>query len=135
MENNNTNYKCENRVYLTGRVGHCKIINAAGKRLARFSLATNEVYKTRSGEQVEETTWHSITYWENAREGNLPLDEIVKGAALSVRGKLRANKYMGADGAERTFIEVAAFDVTPAGAATASSAASTDNDNNGDLPF
>ena len=53
-----------------------------------------------------ETTWHRIVIWQG--EGCPDLGIIQKGAKLHVLGRLRMQKYTGADGIERETIEVKA---------------------------
>jgi single-strand DNA-binding protein len=52
----------KNHVQLMGRLGQDpEIINLdSGKKLAKFSLATNENYTTAKGEKVENTDWHHV---------------------------------------------------------------------------
>ena len=50
-----------NSATLIGRVGkEVESAQANGKTVAKFSLATTESYKDKSGEKVENTTWHNI---------------------------------------------------------------------------
>jgi len=52
----------KNKVQLIGNLGQDpEIINLeSGKTLAKFSIATNEVYKNAQGEKVTDTQWHNI---------------------------------------------------------------------------
>ena len=49
-----------NKVQLIGNLGNKpEIITLdSGKKLAKFSMATNETYKNAQGEKVTETQWH-----------------------------------------------------------------------------
>ncbi|MDP5106240.1 MAG: single-stranded DNA-binding protein, partial [Polaribacter sp.] len=51
-----------NKVQLIGNLGsNPEIITLeSGKKLAKFSLATNESYKNAQGEKVIDTQWHNI---------------------------------------------------------------------------
>ena len=51
-----------NKVQLIGRLGQDpEIISFAdGNKMAKFSLATDESYKDKSGNKVERTEWHNI---------------------------------------------------------------------------
>lgn len=51
-----------NRVQLIGRLGQDpEIVNLDnGKKLAKFSIATNDSYKNAEGERVENTLWHNV---------------------------------------------------------------------------
>lgn len=96
-----------NRLEIRGNVGSVNIIKVGDRRVAHFSVATNFAYKDRSGDPVIETTWHSVTAWENNR-GIPNLDLIVKGAPIYCCGRLRAQKYSASDGTERTSMELIA---------------------------
>ena len=54
-----------NKVQLLGHVGQDPEISVLedGKKMAKFSMATNEVFTTAAGEKVEKTYWHRITFW------------------------------------------------------------------------
>ena len=138
METNNNQFKYENKVYLTGRVGQEPKVNTFnGRVVANFSLATEESYKNRNGEQVVETTWHSINYRGSNKEDDLAPDAIHRGDAVSIRGKIRNRKYTSPDGTDRVFTEVVAFGVTRVAANTEKPAETFSNQDNGegDLPF
>ena len=51
-----------NKVQLIGNLGtNPEVITLeSGKKLAKFSLATNESYKNAKGEKVTETQWHHV---------------------------------------------------------------------------
>ena len=86
-----------NRVELRGRVGHDpKVFSVGDAQVARFSLATNEAFRGKSGELREETTWHNISAW--AGRNIMDFKEIRKGAFVSLVGRLRNIKYTGNDG-------------------------------------
>lgn len=93
-----------NKIELRGNVGSVRILNTGESRVARISLATNYVYKNKDGDPVIETTWHNLTVWENK---NIPdLDTIQRGDKLFVTGRVRNQKYLGADGQEKSVNDV-----------------------------
>ena len=98
-----------NRIELRGNVGNVRISAVGGSQVARFSLATNFMYKTKDGEAVVETTWHNIVAW--AGKGMPDFSAIVKGAPLYVAGRLRTSRFTGNDGTEKTVYEVIASKV------------------------
>ena len=59
-----------NKVQLIGNLGNNpEIINLeSGKKLAKFSIATNESYKNAMGEKVTDTQWHNIIAWNKTAE-------------------------------------------------------------------
>ena len=53
--------KCINCVELRGAVGTVRINETGEGRIARFSLATNYVYRASDGMPVIETTWQDVS--------------------------------------------------------------------------
>ena len=98
-----------NRIELRGNVGNVRISDVGENRVARFSLATNFMYKGKDNEAVVETTWHNITAWNG--KGMPDFSTIVKGAPVYVTGRLRTSRFTGSDGIERTAYEVIASKV------------------------
>ena len=58
-------YALKNKVQLIGNLGGTPEIKntETGKKLARFSVATNEVYRNAKGDKVTETQWHNLVAW------------------------------------------------------------------------
>ena len=56
-----------NKVILIGNVGADPDVKylEGGIAIARFSLATSEVYNNKNGERVTQTEWHNIVLWRN----------------------------------------------------------------------
>lgn len=99
--------KSINRIELRGNVGQDPRINVVGEnKVIKFTLATNEVFKERSGNFREETTWHNVTCWSG--KGIPDFSAIKKGTCVSVTGRIRNNKYITADGEDKIFTEVLA---------------------------
>jgi len=55
----------KNSVQLMGHLGQDpEVVNLdSGKKLVKFSIATNEYYHDTSGEKVTNTYWHNIVAW------------------------------------------------------------------------
>ena len=94
-----------NRVELQGIVGTSKVISIGDKKVVRFSLATNYVYKDKEGYPVIETTWHACSVWA---ERKADLTMYRQGAPLHIEGRIRNIRYTDASGCERTTLEVVA---------------------------
>ncbi len=96
-----------NRIELQDQVGHdARIVKVGETTVARFSLATTEIYKDRDGLTRAETTWHSVTAWQGK---NMPdFKSITKGCTAQVVGRLRQRRYTAIDGEEKIFYEVLA---------------------------
>ncbi len=95
-----------NRIELRGNVGNIKVQTVGNNEVARFSLATNYVFKGRDGNAVIETTWHNVSAWSG--RGMPDFAKIGKGTPLYVCGRLRTQRFTGSDGMERQVYEVVA---------------------------
>ena len=102
--------KCINRVELRGAVGTVRINETGEGRIARFSLATNYVYRASDGMPVIETTWHNVTAWSG--KGMPDFHKIDKGSLVHVVGRLRCQKFENSDGVEKQVYEVLANRLT-----------------------
>ncbi|MEY4142279.1 MAG: hypothetical protein RL110_1651 [Bacteroidota bacterium] len=99
-----------NKVSLMGRLGSAPEINnfESGRKLVRFSLATNERYKDKTGEWQEEVQWHTINVWGKIADRAEKLD---KGQELLLEGKIAYQSYENAKGEKKysTVIEASDF--------------------------
>lgn len=95
-----------NRIELRGNVGNVRFSEAGTGKMARFSLATNYLYKNKDGDGSVETTWHNVVAWESRSIPDISI--IEKGCPLYVCGRVRNSKYTAADGVEKQFFEVVA---------------------------
>ncbi|WP_041250404.1 single-stranded DNA-binding protein [Christiangramia forsetii] len=95
-----------NTVQLIGNVGNePEIVNLeSGKKLAKFSIATNESYKNAKGEKITDTQWHNIVAWGKTAE--LVENYVPKGKEIGVEGKLTSRSYEDKDGIKRYITEV-----------------------------
>ncbi len=93
-----------NRIEIIGRVGNATVNKYGEAQTIRFSVATDYVYKDKTGTPVIETTWHNVSAWENK---NFPdLFEITRGKTVRVVGRVRQYKITTPEGAERTFSDI-----------------------------
>ncbi|WEK19994.1 MAG: single-stranded DNA-binding protein [Candidatus Pedobacter colombiensis] len=98
--------KVKNSVRLTGFAGADPVvINFANeKRMARLSIAVNEVYKNSSGEAINQTQWFSLIFWNKKVE---LVEKIVKkGTRFSIEGKLNTQSHIVKGGEQRYTTEV-----------------------------
>ncbi|CAM1342673.1 single-stranded DNA-binding protein [Tenacibaculum amylolyticum] len=96
----------KNRVQLIGNLGNKPeiLVLESGKKLAKFSLATNEMYKNAQGQKITDTQWHNIVAWNKTAEIiEMYLD---KGSEVMIEGKLTSRSYENPDGEKRYFTEV-----------------------------
>ncbi len=99
-----------NKVHIRGIVGNARIKVIGDTELAHFSVATDRVFKNRSGEAVVETTWHSVTAFKKDRFPDFA--GLVKGARVEVKGRLCNNRYTDQEGIERSTVEILANEIT-----------------------
>ena len=95
-----------NKVQLIGNVGNePEITNLeSGKKVAKFSIATNESYKDSKGEKVTNTQWHNIVAWGKIAE--IVEKYVGKGKEVALEGKLTSRSYETKEGEKRYVTEV-----------------------------
>jgi len=95
-----------NRVQLIGNLGNDPEIKEldAGKKLARFSIATNDSYKNADGEKITSTQWHNIVAWDS----NASIAErfLKKGREVAIEGRLTHRSYDDKDGGTKYITEI-----------------------------
>jgi single-strand DNA-binding protein len=99
-------YALKNKVQLIGNLGNAPEIKNTenGKKLARFSIATNENYRNAKGEKVTETTWHNLIAW--GKVADLAEKLLLKGTEVAIEGKLINRSYTDKDGNKKYISEV-----------------------------
>ena len=98
-----------NRIELRGIIGSVYVKDFVNAKVANFSVATNHCYTAKDGCHVIDTTWFRVVAWESDNIKNL--DQLQKGAAVHVIGRVRMQRYAAADGTERSVFEVIASEV------------------------
>ncbi|WP_028377256.1 single-stranded DNA-binding protein [Leeuwenhoekiella sp. MAR_2009_132] len=95
-----------NKVQLIGNLGNDpEIVNLeSGKKLAKFSIATNENYKNNKGERVTDTQWHNVVAWGKTAE--LVENYVTKGKEIAIEGKLTSRSYETKQGEKRYITEI-----------------------------
>lgn len=96
----------KNKVQLIGFLGNAPEIKITdnGKKLARFSIATNETYQNAKGEKVTETTWHNLVAWGKLAE--IAEKYLHKGSEVVIEGKLINRSYNDKEGIQKYITEV-----------------------------
>ncbi len=99
-----------NKVQLIGRLGANPKVNVFGenRKVSRFPIATNEGYKNRKGEWVEQTQWHQVVAW--GATANLVEKLLQKGQEVLVEGKLTTNSWEDKEGNKRFTTEITLSD-------------------------
>jgi len=96
----------KNRVSLIGNLGmdpEVRELNG-GKKMARFSLATNDTYKNAEGEKVTDTQWHNMIAW--GPKAAFAEKYLKKGQEVAVEGKLNHRAYEDDQGVKKYITEV-----------------------------
>jgi len=100
-----------NKVILIGRLGKDPEVKYTtnGAPVAKFSLATDEVFKDRSGEQQRRTEWHNIVAWNKLAE--ICGEYLTKGKQVYIEGSIRSRQWEDQSGNKRTSYEIIARDM------------------------
>lgn len=122
-----------NKVILVGTAGKDPDIrNTQNSKVATFTLATNETYKS-NGEKKTVTEWHNIIIW--GKLADTVEKYIRKGNHLYIEGKLSTRSWDDNNGVKRYVTEVIAHTMTMLPSARKNEAAPETFSNNDDLPF
>ena len=99
-------YALKNKVQLIGNLGSNPEIRTTegGKKMARFSVATNETYRSAKGEKVTETQWHNLIAW--GKVADIAEQYLFKGSEVAIEGKLINRNYTDKEGNKRYITEV-----------------------------
>ncbi len=99
-------YALRNRVQLIGNLGNAPEIRKTetGKKLVRFSVATNESYKNSNGEKVTDTQWHNLVAW--GKLADIAEKFLNKGTEVAIEGKLINRNYTDKEGIKKYITEI-----------------------------
>ena len=99
-------YAMKNKVQLIGNLGGNPEVRTldSGRKLARFSVATNEIYHNANGEKVKETQWHNLVAWGKVAE--IAEKYLAKGSEVVIEGKLVSRNYTDKEGNKKYVTEV-----------------------------
>ena len=59
--------------------------------VAKFSLATTETYKDRTGKLISQTEWHTVVLWRGLAE--LAQKYLHKGSLVYIEGRLKTRSW------------------------------------------
>ena|SRR5690625_5023525 len=82
-----------NKVILVGNLGHDPEMQylPGNIAVAKFSLATTESFKDKTGKQVSQTEWHKVVLWRGLAE--LAAKYLHKGSTVYIEGKLHTRSW------------------------------------------
>lgn len=97
-----------NRVLLTGRLTRDPEVRytPSGHAVATLALAVNRPYKDQAGAWQEETCFLSVVVWD--RQAELAGEQLKKGSAVFVEGRLTSRSWETPEGQKRQVLEVRA---------------------------
>jgi len=97
-----------NKVMLIGNLGKDPEVRftGGGRAVARFPLATSEVWNDAEGQRQERTEWHNVVVW--GKQGETCGQYLQKGRQVYVEGSIRTRQYDDKDGNKRYITEVVA---------------------------
>jgi len=97
-----------NKVILVGNLGKDPEVKYLESKVpvAKFSLATNAIWKDKEGNRQEHTEWHNVVVWRGAAE--FAENYLRKGDLVYVEGKLKTRSWDDKDNIKRYTTEVVA---------------------------
>ena len=95
-----------NKVTLIGNVGSDPDIRMtpSGTKVGKFSVATNERFTDRSGQQQDRTEWHRLTFF--GRLADIVEQWVKKGDRLYVEGRLQYSQTQTPQGETRYWTDI-----------------------------
>jgi single-strand DNA-binding protein len=95
-----------NSVRLIGNLGMDPEVTEinGGKKVAKFSLATSEIYKGEDGNKVTDTQWHNLIVW--GKQAEVVEKYLKKGSEIAVEGRINTRAYTDKEGTKRYFTEI-----------------------------
>ena len=98
-----------NRVQLIGRLGKDPESRSTptSKKVAHFSLAVSQRWKSAEGESKENTEWVNVEAW--SRLGEVCQQYLHKGSLVFLEGRLKTDKYEDKGGETKYYTKVVAL--------------------------
>jgi len=100
-----------NKVILVGNLGRDPELRytQGGSAVANFTLATNERWRDKDGNNQERTEWHRIVVWGRSAENCAQY--LQKGSPVFVEGRLQTRDWEDKEGNKRSTTEINAMSV------------------------
>ncbi len=97
-----------NKVILIGNLGKDPEVRYTqnGRAVARFPIATSEVWNDAEGNRQERTEWHNIIVW--GKQGETCGQYLAKGRQAYIEGSIRTRSYDDKNGQKRYVTEIIA---------------------------
>ena len=100
-----------NKITIIGHLGQDPEMRymQSGDAVTNFSVATSYRYRTRDGDQREETEWFRVSAW--GRLAEVTNQYLSKGRQVYVEGRLSSRLYQSQTGETRVSLDVRASEV------------------------
>jgi single-strand DNA-binding protein len=100
-----------NKVILIGNLGRDPELRytQGGSAVTNFTLATNEKWKDKDGNNQERTEWHRIVVWGRSAENCAQY--LQKGSSVFIEGRLQTREWEDKEGNKRQTTEINAASV------------------------
>ncbi len=124
-----------NKVILIGNCGRDPEIRylPSGQAVANISIATTSRRKDRtSGETVEDTQWHRVTFYDRLAE--IAGEYVKKGRPIYIEGRLKYGKYTDQAGVEKNTVDIIATEMQLLGGREGMGGPSGGGDDEGGVP-
>jgi single-strand DNA-binding protein len=97
-----------NKVILVGNLGRDPELRyiPSGQAVANFTLATNDRWRDKEGNNQERTEWHRIVVWGKSAENCAQY--LQKGRSVYIEGRLQTREWEDKDGNKRQTTETIA---------------------------
>jgi single-strand DNA-binding protein len=97
-----------NKVTLIGNLGKDPEVQTleSGTKLVKFSLATTETFKDKSGNRQDQTEWHNVIVWQKLAE--IAEKYLHKGSYIYLEGRIRTRTWDDKDGKKNYRTEIVA---------------------------
>jgi single-strand DNA-binding protein len=99
-----------NKVILVGRLGRDPETRytSSGQAVCNFTMATDESFKSRTGERQQRTEWHRVVMW--AKLAEIAQQYLKKGQLVYIEGRLQTRQWDDKrDGSKKTTTEIVAI--------------------------
>lgn len=96
-----------NKVFLVGRLGKNPVIKKFqnDNAIAEVPLATDETYRDKQGNKVEQTEWHNLKFPFRS-QAEIVEKYLRKGSMIFVEGKIKTRSYEDKDNQKRYITEI-----------------------------
>jgi single-strand DNA-binding protein len=125
-----------NKVILLGRLTRDPSLRETGKGtpVADFGLAVTRVWRNKDGDQQEEVLFIDVVAW--GAQAKLIHDNVRKGQRLHIEGRLKLEEWESDAGKQRRIrVHMEQFQFIEPKRETVDAGATSDNDDDEDVPF